>query len=267
MSPHHSFLMSAYGFGLFPLPAYRSASLGEWRIRTHMPSIADGYLATSAIEARAVLTRGREVWMSTGLLEQESHAWHVHCARGIVVAAGVGLGMYTYAAAMKPEVDLVIAADISSDIVALMKESTNFDNWPCRDKVRIVEADALGGDFAARVAECSGGRPVDYLYADIWPNFPATEAPGQTAAMARAIRPAAAGWWGQELSFAQHCRDSGCAADADSLSAYFPAAGVSAPTLTPGYLAFCLDVMKAYGFGERAPSPFLGRLRSLFGKR
>lgn len=260
---HHETLMAAYGFGLFQLPTYRPASREGWRIGVHMPSLGDGYLGTTAIESRAVLTRGREVWMSTGLLEQESHAWHVHCARGVVVTAGLGMGMYAYAAAMKENVDLVIAADISADIIALMREASRFDHWPCRDKVRIIEADALSSDFPTRVAACSGGAPIDYLYADIWPNFPAAEAPAQTAEMARALHPKAAGWWGQELSFAQYCRASECPRNEESLCAYFAATGIPTPPMTPGYAAFCRDVMAAWGMGET--QRFWRRLRKLVG--
>jgi hypothetical protein len=260
MAHHHDVLTAAYGFGLFPLPAYRMASRGDWRVTTHMPSLGDGYLSTTVIEARAVLTRGREVWMSTGLLEQESHAWHVHCAQGIVVTAGLGMGMYAYAAAMKRNVDLVIAADISPDIIALMQQAAGFDRWPCREKVRILEADALASDFAARIADCTGGRSIDYLYADIWPDFPSAVAPVQTAEMARALRASAAGWWGQELSFAEHCGRSESPADEESLRACFTEAGIPAPAITPGYAAFCRNVMAAYGMGPK--KPFWQRLRN-----
>jgi hypothetical protein len=262
MPQHHDALTAAYGFGLFPVPSYRPVSQGKWRITNHMPSLGDGYLSTTAVEARAVLSRGREVWMSIGLLEKESHAWHVHCAHGVVVTAGVGMGMYVYAVAMKPNVDLVIAADISPDIISLMQQSTGFENWPCRDKVKIIEVDALGPDFATKVAECTGGRSVDYLYADIWPNFPAAEAPEQTAAMASALRPKAAGWWGQELSFAPYYRRSEHPVDEDSLHAYFAEKGIPAPPITPGYAAFCRDAMSANGMG--AKRSFWQRLGNLF---
>lgn len=253
MQQRHDALTAAYGFGLFRVPAYRPASRGEWRVRTHMPSLGDGYLATHAIESRAVLTRGRDVWMSTGLLERESHAWHVHCARGVVVTAGLGIGMYAYAAAMKTSVDRVIAADISPDVIALMQQAAGFDRWPCSDKVKIIEADALGADVAARVAECTGGEAVDYFYADIWPNFPAAEAPAQTAAMARALRPRAAGWWGQELAFAEYCRRRPCHADEHSLHAYFAETGIPAPPITAGYAAFCRDVTIANDMSGTQP--------------
>ena len=265
MPPHHDALTDAYGFGLFPVPTYRPTSRGEWRIRNHMPGLGDGYLDTTAVEARAVLTRGREVWMSIGLLEKESHAWHVHCAQGIVVTAGLGMGMYVYAAAMKPNVDLVIAADISPDIIELMQQASGFSEWPCRDKVRIIESDSHAPNFAAKIMECTGGRTIDYLYADIWPNFPAAEAPGQTAEMARALRPKAAGWWGQELSFASYCRRNECATSEDSLRAYFAEIGLPAPPFTAGYAAFCRDAIEANGMGER--KSFWQRLGNLLRRK
>lgn len=259
---HHDALTAKYGFGLFPLPTYHPKSQGDWRITTHMPSLANGYLSTTAIEAHAVLKRGHKVWMSTGLLEQESHSWHVHCAKGIVVTAGLGMGMYAYAAAMKQCVDLVIVADISPDIIELMKKATNFDYWPCRDKVKIIEADVLSPGFAAKIADHTGGEPIDYLYADIWPNFPAEEAPAQTAKMTHALRPRAAGWWGQELSFGQHCRRTECPANEDSLRAYFTELDISMPSFTSGYIDFCRDAMVANGMGTT--KPIWKRLGNLF---
>ncbi len=244
--------MSAnYGFGLFPVPVCRPARQGEWRIENHLPSRCDGYLDTCAIEARSVLRQGKTVWMSIGLLEKESHAWHVHCAHGVVVTAGLGMGMYAYAAAMKADVDLVIVSEISPHIVALMQASTDFENWPCRDKVKIIQADALGADFARQVEACAAGRGVDYLYADIWPNFPAAEAPAQSAAMVAALRPRAAGWWGQELSLAQYCRAAGRAIDEEAIGTFFSGLGIPAPPITPGYVDFCRDVARTYGMGER----------------
>ena len=255
LPPHHASLLATYGFGLFPLPSYRPVELGDWRVRLHLPSRGDGYLATQALESRAVLTRAGKVWMCTGLLEQESHAWHVHCARGTVVVAGLGLGMYAYAAAMKPEVEHVIVADLSPEIIALMQASTDFERWPCREKLTLIEADALSEDFARRVAEACSGQTIDYLYADIWPNFPADEAPAQTAAMVRRLQPKAAGWWGQELALAYACRARGVPLDAAALAAWFAEQGVPLPPVSAGYVDFCRAVGAAYGC-NRPPSPW-----------
>ena len=257
------FLQATYGFGLFPVPHYQPAERGEWRITRHRPSVGDGYLSRAVIEERVTLRKGSTVWMTIGLLETESHAWHVHRAEGIVVAAGLGLGMYAFAAAMKPEVELVIVAEVSADIIELMQASADFENWPCRDKVRIVQADALAPEFAGEVERLTSNRRVDYLYADIWPNFPAAEAPAQTAAMASALSPRAAGWWGQELALAQHCRERQQPLDAESLQAYFSELGVPFPESSEGYLRFCRDLMAAYRLGPRRS---LGqRLKALFG--
>ena len=261
-TPLHQRLMDQYGFGLFTLPRYRPIEIGDWRIRIHLPAMGKGYLGASVMESRAVLTHRRRVWMSTCLLEQESHAWHVHCAHGTVLIAGLGIGMYTYAVAMKPEVTRVIVADISPDIIALMQQSTGFDDWPCRDKVTLIEADVLAPDFADRIKALLGETPIDYLYADIWPNFPADEAPAQTAAMARALQPRAAGWWGQELSFARHCLDTEAALDETAFSAYFAGLGVPAPKITAGYAAFAEDAAKANGITSSIS--LWSRLRAFF---
>ncbi|MBY0431983.1 MAG: hypothetical protein K2Q10_12350 [Rhodospirillales bacterium] len=243
----HQALLTAYGFGLFPIPDYRDAAVGEWRICRHLPSIAQGYTGKSAIEPfRAVLYRGRTPWMSTGLMEQESHAYHVHQAHGIVVIAGLGMGMFAYAAAIKPEVEQVVVVDIAPEVMRVMRQATSFEAWPCRDKVTIIEADALSPGFAEAVLAVTGGRRPDYLYADIWPAYGADEAPGETAAMVRALAPRAAGWWGQEVSLGQWCRPLGRQPDIAAWADY--AAGTGIPVLaSEGYAAFCREVIAAHG--------------------
>ncbi|MGE5523902.1 MAG: class I SAM-dependent methyltransferase [Rhodospirillaceae bacterium] len=160
---------------------------------------------------------------------------------------------------MKKSVRHVVAIDVSPEIIALMRQAADFDHWPCRDKVTLMEADARAPDFPAKIAQCTGGQPVDYFYADIWPHFPAAEAPAQTAEMARALRCKAAGWWGQELSFAQDCVRNGRPPDEHNLRAYFTENGIPAPSITPGYAAFCRDAMAAYGMSPT--KPFWRRLR------
>lgn len=257
-------LHATYGFGLFPVPIYRPARQGDWSICLHMTSLGDGYLSRAIFEERVVLTKGRQVWMSISLLEKESHAWHVHCAKGVVVVAGLGMGMYAYAVALKPEVEMVVVAEISADIIQLVRASANFDNWPCRDKVRIIQVDALTSAFAKEIEAYTQGKSIDYLYADIWPNFPALEAPSQTAAMASALHPKASGWWGQELSFGNYCHRRQRPVDEESLRAYFSEIGIPVPACSEGYFSFCQDVMAGYGMG---PKKTFGQwLKALFSK-
>ena len=80
--------------------------------------------------------------------------------------------------------------------------------------------------------------------------------------MARALQPRAAGWWGQELSFARHCLDTEATLDETAFSAYFASLGVPAPEITAGYAAFAKDAAKANGI--TASISLWPRIRSFF---
>lgn len=247
-------MLSSYGFGLFPLPAYREGATGDWRLVRHLPSIAEGYVSRAGFERdRHVLYHKRTAWMSTGLLEQESHAFHVHLARGVVVVAGLGLGMFIHAAAAKPEVTRVVVIEIAGDVIDLLRRSCLWERWAGREKIIILQADARDRDVAPHVLSAAGGNGVDYLFADIWARCADPAAPAETAAMVRALRPEAAGWWGQELAFAQWWRGQGGAGEIEeALAAYFQGSGVPVP-VTAGYAAFCRDVMAANGLPAFQP--------------
>ena len=246
-------MLAAYGFGLFPLPAYRDAARGPWRVVRHGPATVTGYVSGAVIEpCRHVLYERRRPWMSTSLLEQESHAVHVDRARGAVVVAGLGMAMYAYAAAHKPAVERVVVVERAPEVIALVSEAAGLRSWPGRDKVTILEADALGPELAARVDAALAGRRPSYLYADIWTDAGAAAAPAETAAMVRALGPEAAGWWGQELAFARWCRSAGRPPDAAALGDYTVAVGVPIP-VTAGYAAFCRDVAAARLSADRPP--------------
>ena len=236
-------MQAAYGFGLFPLPRYREASLGEWRIVRHLASLGDGYISGPVVEpARYVLYHKRTAWMSTGVMEQESHAFHVDQARGLVVAAGFGMGMFAFAACAKPEVERVVVVERTPEVMELTRKAARMDEWPGGDKLKIVHADALASDLPERIQV--DARQPDYLFADIWPKCAAPRAPEETAAMVAALRPKAAGWWGQELSFALWCRDRQKPPDDTALHDYAAPLGVPIP-ITERYSAFCRDVIAA----------------------
>jgi hypothetical protein len=238
-------MSSTYGFALFALPRYRDAEVAGVRIVRHLPSLADGYLSRTTLEqGRHVLYVGKTAWMSTGLMEQESHAFHVHEASGLVVAAGLGMGMYAFAASLKPEVEQVVVVERHPGVIAVMKAAAAFDDWPGRSKVTILETDALAPELASHLQAATGGRRPDYLFADIWPTCASPNAPREAALIVRALRPKAAGWWGQELSFGLWCRDGMRQSDETSLREYF--ASVTVPVrVTEAYAAFCRDVIAA----------------------
>ena len=62
--------------------------------------------------------------------------------------------------------------------------------------------------------------------------------------MVAALKPKAAGWWGQELSFALWCQDSRRAPDEAALREYAESLGVPI-AITEHYPAFCRDVVAA----------------------
>lgn len=269
---HHERMLATYGFGLFSLPVYREREAGDWRLVRHLPSIAEGYVSGPGFERdRHVLYHGRTAWMSTGLMEQESHAFHVHLAHGVVAVAGLGLAMYVHAAASKPEVERVVVIEIAEGVIELMRAACGWDHWPHRKKIIILQADARDGDLGRHVVDAAGGRGVDYLFADIWARCGDPAAPAETAAMVRALQPKAAGWWGQELSFGRWRQSQAARGEAgegmeEALLAYFADVGVPVP-VTPGYAAFCRDVAAANGLlaARTARAPLLRRTwRRLF---
>lgn len=237
----HERMVGRYGFGMFPIPRYREMRGGDWTLSLHRPGLGDGYSSGPLIEApKFVLYQGRTAWMSTGLMELESHAPHVDAARGLVAVAGFGMGLYTYTAAQKPEVERVVVVETDPSLIALMQERGLFETWPNWDKVSIVTGDALDPDTWARALQ---GRSPDYLYADIWPVCPHDLAPGQTRDMVAMAAPKRAGWWGQELSFGQWCGRRGRMPDRAALDDFFRESGVPWGASTEGYAQFCADVL------------------------
>lgn len=240
----HERMLSAYGFGLFPLPRYAEVRGRGWHVRHHLPSMSEGYLTQSFVEGnRFVLYEGRRPWMSTGLFEVESHAWHVQAAHGQVLVAGLGMGMYAYAVSRKPDVSRVVIVERDPRVVEILEDAAAFSRWSERDKITLVSADALDPDLAALVAPHMDGA-ADYFYADIWPVTPDDGAPEQASLMCRRLKPKAAGWWGQEFNFGRWCLENAKKADEALLRDYFASHGVDVP-VTEGYTAFCRDLLEA----------------------
>jgi hypothetical protein len=240
-------MLEAFGFGLFPLPAYRQTRHEEWQVVRHLASLADGYASGTGVEPeRYVLYHGRTAWMSTGLMEQESHAWHVAQATGNVVAAGLGLGLYAFAASLKPEVERVVVVEREPAVIAVAAAAADIASWPGRHKLLLLEGDALAPETARAVMDAIGGRPPDYLYADIWPVCADARAPAETAAMVAALTPRAAGWWGQELAFVHWCRDQALDITPAAFARYAAETNVPVP-VSAGYVTFCAEVGLANG--------------------
>ncbi len=248
----------AYGFRLLRhLPEYRPRSVGDWNISRHRGGIGSSYLAKTCVDPDYFVLRHRaEIWMSTSLLEIESHAWHLYQAQGTVVVAGLGMGMFAAMAAAKSEVDRVIVGGIDEDVIHLVQASID-SMTPGWDKVDFVHADVLSPQFAQAVRDRLGAQRPDYLYADIWPVYPHPDAASDTRVLCESLHPLRAGWWGQEVSFGVWCSDQERGVTSESFEAFFHEGGVPLP-LSDGYLRFCRDAMSAAGLDmemEPAPSP------------
>lgn len=232
-----------YGFGLpHAIPDYSNAHAGPWTLKARPGGFYESYLAHTSVEQpHHVLSRDGDAWMSTSMLEIESHAWHLHCARGNVLIAGLGMGMYLHAVAAKPEVKRVVVLEIDADVIEIMKLATNFETWPHKDKINILHADALSDEHQKTVAGIFDGEGTDYLYADIWPVFPAVEAPEQTALMCDIHKPVSAGWWGQEVEFGLWKENHSSSSGLDGIAEFFKHHRVNAP-VTNGYARFCDEV-------------------------
>lgn len=259
-------MRDAYGFGLPRPPELREARVGDWRVVRHLPSLAEGYGTGPCIEPRRfVLYHRRTAWMSSGLMELESHAWHVHQARGVVVTAGLGIGLYAYACCARDDVSRLIVIEREPAVVDLFERATRRAHWEGRYKLTILITDARSQHAPRAVADALAGQRPDYLFVDIWPSCAAPEAPGETAAMVAQLRPRAAGWWGQELSFGLWCRQHGRDPAPASLDDYWNQCGVPVAA-NDGYSAFCRDVINACLPGPTTVVPgiwqrLLGRLR------
>jgi threonine dehydrogenase-like Zn-dependent dehydrogenase len=236
---------AAYGFGLpLAVPEYRAAVRGAWSVRSRRGGIGQGYVSEITIEPDFhVLARDGTVWMSTALLERESHAWHLACCAGHVVVAGLGLGVFAAAAAARDTVSHVTVAEIDPDVIALFGECAAIRDPAIRDKIRIVAADADSAAFAEAVRDQGAGGPIGYAYADIWPVYPDPEAAAWTRRWITRLGARRAGYWGQEAD--------GLAIDAVGVTLTLAELGIPT-TPTPGYLTFLRDIAGAHGIPDPA---------------
>ena len=216
-SHRHRTMLATYGFGLFSPPRLRDARVGGWRLVRYLPSLGEGYGSGAVVESWVCCCRGRLAWMSSGLMELESHSWHVHQARGLVVAAGLGLRTLRSRVLRQERGRPGRDPRARAGSLALVHQSARIAEWPGAGKLTITVADALSPQVAETVARAVGRRRPDYFYADIWSACAAPDAPAETATMVAALRPRAAGWWGQELSFGLWCRERGYEPDASAL--------------------------------------------------
>lgn len=109
----------------------------------------------------AVLESGRE-WMTLMPNETNTTKPALDAAEGKTLTFGLGLGYFTYMAALKPSVDSVTVVERSHDVIELFKEHI-LPQFPSPEKVEIIESDAF--DFAEN--QMKDGA-YDSVFVDIW---------------------------------------------------------------------------------------------------
>ena len=174
-----------------PAPRYRVVEAGRWTLKQPFLIACPGYFLPSRplTWLNTVLMRDGISWMSLTPVEIESQMPHLAAAKGVVVVCGLGLGVMAYAVSALKAVTRLIVVERDPEIIAAFRQFADFENWPQRGKIELVQRDA-------REFRQDG---VDFLYADIWPYYRMDAMIEDMKAMHRNIPAPACGYWGQEL--------------------------------------------------------------------
>jgi hypothetical protein len=219
------------------LPEYRPVTLGHWALK-HVPSITQyGYFQDwQGIEEMDALFYDEVTWMSTARDEIDSQAPHVATAFGHVVVMGAGMGVVIYNLLPMPQVERVTLVERDPQVIELLRQSNDFEQWPKIEKLQIEILDAL---------EYHPARLVDHLYVDIWPTAGEAQASADVQRIQSQVRARQLGWWGQELHFLDWLKGA-----EPSLSAYqIWAAELNLPVIeqdSPAYIEAIKRVNQSY---------------------
>ena len=119
-----------------------------------------GYFAQE-VDYPAVLQDGRE-WMTVTPNEIATMEEPIRRASGHVCAMGLGLGYFAFMAGEKDEVSRVTIVERDAEVIRLF-ETYILPQFACREKIRIVQADAF--DYVkTRMAK----ENVDFAFVDLW---------------------------------------------------------------------------------------------------
>ena len=141
-----------------PYEAFVCGGYSRFGEYCEVPSI--GYFP-NAFSFPAVKQNGVE-WMAVKPNEIETMRAPLAAAQGDVLTYGLGLGYYAYMASARAEVRSVTVVERDASVISLFREEL-LPQFPCRDKITVIEADAL--EFAER--EQVAGR-YDTVFADLW---------------------------------------------------------------------------------------------------
>lgn len=188
-----------------PTPRYRAVQGQNWHLREAMIIASPGYFSGPRMLTwmNYLLVRDGETWMSLVPGEVESQMPHLAAAHGTVVVCGLGMGVMAYAVSARQQVERVVVVERDLEVIDMFKQFSDFDSWPQRHKVEIVQSDAL---TYARDG-------VDFLYADIWPYYRMDCMVSDMRRMHANIPAPLCGYWGQELDMVDWAATQGTARD------------------------------------------------------
>ena len=109
----------------------------------------------------AVLEGGNE-WMTLTPVDLDTSDEAIEAAHGRVITFGLGLGYYAYMCSEKECVDSITVVEKSADVIRLFKTHI-LPQFPNRDKVKIIEADAF--EYAENTMPSEG---YDVAFVDTW---------------------------------------------------------------------------------------------------
>lgn len=109
----------------------------------------------------AILENGVE-WMTLTPNEIRTMEEPIGAAHGNVLTLGLGLGYFAFMVSEKQEVDSVTVVEKNPDVIALFRELL-LPQFPNREKIRIIEADAL-----AYLKHDGKRQGFDFVFADLW---------------------------------------------------------------------------------------------------
>jgi len=195
------------------IPDYKAVESGDWSLTKHDVPYIRGYF--NGLQRNKlpnwVLKKGSEIWMSLTPMEVESQAPHAAAAYGHTVIMGFGMGMLTYNVLKNPAVTKVTVVEIDPEVVELIKEVSDMDNWPGIEKLTIEYADAL---------EWKPSEPVDVVLADIWPDLGDMKLRPDMVKIYENTKPTVIAGWGMELDYISWMQDNGYAPGDECMGTY-----------------------------------------------
>lgn len=103
-----------------------------------------------------ILKENGEIWMSNTLMEVITHQKAIKQAKGNVLVAGLGLGMFLTAIKDKKEINKIIVIEKSKEIIKLIGK------YYQNKKIEIINSD---------IFQYQTKEKFDFIWFDIWPDI------------------------------------------------------------------------------------------------